>query len=82
MAFLLWCSGLRIPLQEFLLWLRRLRTQHSVCGDVGLIPNLAHWVKDPALSLLWLRFDLWPGNLHMAKKKKKRERGVPIVVQQ
>ena len=24
-------------------------------------------VKDPALSLLWHRFDLWPGNFHMPK---------------
>ena len=33
---------------EFLLWLSRLRTQHSVCKDSGLIPGLAQWVKDPA----------------------------------
>lgn len=32
-------------------------------------------VQDPALSLLWHRFSIWPGNLHMlrvqSKKKKK-----------
>ena len=33
---------------EFLLCLSRLRTQHSVCKDSGLIPGLAQWVKDPA----------------------------------
>ena len=35
-------------------------------------------VKDLVLSLLWLRFDLWPGNFCMPwmwqKKKKERER--------
>ena len=45
-------------------------------------------VKDSALSLLWLRFDPWPGNLHMPRvrawpKKKKRvrhcEAGFPSV---
>ena len=34
---------------EFLLWLSRLRTQHSVRGDAGLIPGLAQWIMDPAL---------------------------------
>ena len=28
-------------------------------------------VKDPALSLLWLGFDPWPGNFHMPRVKKK-----------
>ena len=33
-------------------------------------------VKDLALSLLWLRFDLWPSNFHMqqAQPKEKREK--------
>ena len=47
---------------------------------------VAQWVKDPALSLqkpeslLWYRFDPWPGNFHMLrawqkkKKKKKQEK--------
>ena len=35
--------------REFPLWLSGLRTQFSVCEDVGLIPALAQWVKDPAL---------------------------------
>ena len=26
-----------------------LRTQHSVCEDVGLIPDLIQWVRDLAL---------------------------------
>ena len=34
---------------EFLLWLRGLRIRHSVHEDVGLIPDLTQWVKDPAL---------------------------------
>ena len=35
---------------EFLLWLSRLRTQHSVCEDVGSIPGLTQWVKDLILQ--------------------------------
>ena len=34
-------------------------------------------VKDSVLSLLWLRFDPWPGNFHMLKvwpKKKKKKK--------
>ena len=37
----------------------------------------AQRVKDPVLSLLWERFDPWPGNFHMLecgpKKKKKKK---------
>ena len=35
--------------KEFPLWLSRLRTQHSVHEDEGLIPGLTQWVKDRAL---------------------------------
>ena len=37
-------------------------------------------VKDPVLSLwwlgslLWCRFDPWPGNFHMPQKKKKKKK--------
>ena len=31
------------------MWLSLSRSRHSVCEDVGLIPSLAQWVKDPAL---------------------------------
>ena len=34
---------------EFPLWLRGLSTWHSICEDVGLIPDLTQWIKDPAL---------------------------------
>ena len=35
---------------EFLLWLSKVRTQHSIFDDADLIPGLAQWVK--ALALL------------------------------
>ena len=42
--------------------------------DEGSIPAPAQWVKDPTLSLLWLRSDPWPGSSicrGVAKKEKK-----------
>ena len=39
---------------------------------------MAQWVKDPALSLLWLcflqwrRFDPWPGSFHMLQAQPKQ----------
>ena len=50
-----WFISIRGLNKEFPLWLRGLRIQHSVHEDVGLIPDLAQWVKDPALHLLWHR---------------------------
>ena len=34
---------------EFPLWLSTLRTQCCLCEDLGLIPGLAQWVKNPML---------------------------------
>ena len=43
-------------LLEFPLWYSRLRTWCSLCEDVGLIPSLTQWVKDPVLpqSMAWV----------------------------
>ena len=35
------------------MWFIRLRTQHSVCEDLGSIP--AQWVKDPEVLWLWCK---------------------------
>ena len=35
---------------EFPLWLGGLRTQYSVCEDVGLIHGLPQWVEDLVLQ--------------------------------
>ena len=52
---------------------------------------VGQWVKDPALSLLWLRLQLWvpslalelPNAVGKAKKKKiAKINGVPIVTKQ
>ena len=34
---------------------------------------MAQQVKDPALSLLWPRFDPWPRNFHMPQAWKTKE---------
>ena len=34
---------------------------------------MVHQLKDPALSLLWLRFDPWLGNFHGWGQKKKKK---------
>ena len=36
------------------MWLIGLRTQHRVHEDVGLIPGLDQWVKDPVLPCVFL----------------------------
>ena len=33
---------------------------------------MAQWIKDPALSLLWLRFSPWPGNFCMSWAQPKK----------
>ena len=35
--------------------------------------QVAQWVKDLVLSLLWHRFDPWPGNFYMPWPKEKKE---------
>ena len=35
--------------EEFLLWLSKLKTLHSLREDVGLIPGLTQWSKDLVL---------------------------------
>ena len=36
--------------REFLLWLKGLRTQHSVGEDAGLIPGLAQCIKGSSIA--------------------------------
>ena len=48
-------------LEEFPLWLSRLRNGHSVCEDAGWIPGLSRWVKDLALlqAVAWVADAAW-----------------------
>ena len=45
---------------------------------------MAHQVKDLALSLLWLRFDPWPGNFYMSQgwpKNNKIKQNLPFTIE-
>ena len=44
---------------EELLCLSRLKTEHSIHEDKGLIPGLTQWFKDPVLHKLWHRSQMW-----------------------
>lgn len=51
--------------QEFPLWLNSLKTQYTLCEDVGSIPGLAQWIKEPPLPKavaymlqMWLGFNV------------------------
>ena len=59
-------------MNEFLLWLSGLKTQHSVCEDTGLTPDLTHWVK------IWCCHKLSKTSIRLrfscCKKRKKKKK--------
>ena len=42
---------MKVKILEFVLWLSRLRSQHSVREDAGSIPGFDPWVKDLAAAV-------------------------------
>ena len=70
---------LKNSFMEFLLWYSRLRIQHCLCSNLGLIPGMAWQVKDLVLpqlwhrSQLWLGLDPWLGNFCMLQVQEKKK---------
>ena len=56
-----WLIISKVEFGEFPLGLSRLRAQHSVYEDAGLIPSLAQWVKDQVLpqAATWVTDVTW-----------------------
>ena len=41
---------------------------------------MTQWVKDPPVSLLWHRFDPWPGKFCIRSEKREREREKHVLI--